>query len=229
MKPRNVPFALLGLSALAISSVARADEPTDPAQPAPSSTPAAEESPSLWSPSADPDPTSPPPPYENDGRRRYGSPDPSAARIPYKEGKPAPPGYTIESVPRSGMVIGGAVIAGGLHLISMISAIALDQEADEVITDDQGGSRTDPEFDNRYTPLFIPIAGPFVTIKTASSTGTGMAILVMNGVAQVTGLSLVIAGLAAPKKVLVKDEPVTMGVAPLFVDGGGGMAIEGKF
>lgn len=152
------------------------------------------------------------------------------ARLPYREGKATPPGYEVDTVPRNGMIIGGALMAGGLHLVSMIAAVALDAEADEVIKDEQGGARTDPEFDNRYTPLFIPLVGPFVAVKTADATGTGMALLVMNGIAQVTGCSLVIAGLASPKKVLVKQDAVVgMEVVPLLSKDVAGMAIQGNF
>jgi hypothetical protein len=159
---------------------------------------------------------------------QYAAAPPTAARLPYREGRPTPPGYAVDTVPRAGLIVGGATMAGVLHVVSMISAVALDAEADETLVDEQGGVRSDPEFDNRYTPLFIPLVGPFITVKTAEAHGTGMALLVMNGVAQVTGLSLVISGLAAPKKVLVREEP-SFAIAPLVTEGGGGVALEGKF
>ncbi len=155
-------------------------------------------------------------------------PRPTAPRLPYREGSPVPKGYTVESVPRGGMIIGGGVMAGSLHLISMIAAIALDAESNQVIHDAQGGTRTDPEFDNRYTPLFAPLVGPFITVKTADASGTGAALLIMNGVAQVTGLSLVIAGIVAQKQVLTRDAP-SWALTPLVTEGGGGMALGRTF
>lgn len=219
--------ALLGV--LAVSSVvhsASADEPSDWA--APPGEPAAPPAPAP----AEAGPATSPPPDAVPARQTpsddsWRAPKDLPPLLPYRAGRKVPAGYEVASVPRTGMVVGGAVIAGGLHLVSMIAAVALDAEAEETLRDQQGGSRTDPEFDNRYTPLFIPVVGPFVAVKTSEASGTGMAILVMNGVAQVTGCALVIAGLAAPKQVLVKqDMPVA--VVPFFDPTGGGLAIRGE-
>jgi len=50
------------------------------------------------------------------------------------------------------------------------------------------------------------------------------------GVAQVTGAALVISGLVATKKELVRDDaPISFNVAPMVADGGGGISLEGLF
>ncbi|NUO49486.1 MAG: hypothetical protein HOV80_11585 [Polyangiaceae bacterium] len=196
------------------------------------SAPEASSPPSPPSPPPDPvydQPDDPEPPQPRPIPRWSGA-TPTADRLPYRDGKPIPPGYSIDIVPRRGMIAGGAALAGGLHMVSMIAAIALDAEADQTIADEQGGTRTDPEFSNRYTPLFIPLAGPFIAVKTADANGTGSAILIMNGVAQVTGAALVISGLVATKKELVRDDaPISFNVAPMVADGGGGISLEGLF
>lgn len=148
--------------------------------------------------------------------------------LPYKPGRKVPEGYVVEEVPRYGLVAGGAALAGGLHLVSMIAAMALDAEADQTFTDDQGGTRSDPEFASRYTAMFIPFVGPFITIRTADAKGTGMAILTMDGAAQLAGAALFTAGWLAPRKQLTRED-VAITVAPLFASGGGGVQVVGSF
>jgi hypothetical protein len=197
-------------------------EPSAPVEPEPAET---KQSPRRSEPFGERGPDwDPPKPPSWDAR-----PD-GPARLPYRDGKPVPKGYSLDTVPRRGMIAAGGTMAGSLHLISMIAAIALDAEADEVISDEQGGRRSDPEFSNRYTPLFIPLVGPFIAVKTADANGTGSAILIMNGIAQVTGASLVISGLVATKQELVRDDPLLgMTVVPLVTEGGGGVALQGAF
>lgn len=110
----------------------------------------------------------------------------------------------------------------------MIAAMALDAEADQTIIDQQGGTRSDPEFASRYTAMFIPFVGPFITIKTADARGTGLAILAMDGVAQLAGAGLFTAGWLAPKKRFTKED-VALTVVPMFADGGGGLELVGSF
>ena len=218
---------LLGAIALVMLSGSACAQPTGepPApEPKPAETPPSPPPDPLFDPAADPDPP------EVRPIPRWNGATPTADRLPYRDGKPIPPGYSIDTVPLKGMIAGGASLAAGLHLVSMIAAVALDAEADEVIVDEQGGTRTDPEFSDRYTPLFIPLVGPFIAVKTADSFGTGRAILIMNGVGQVTGAALMIAGLVTTKKELVRDEaPISFNVAPMVADGGGGVSLEGQF
>jgi hypothetical protein len=51
-------------------------------------------------------------------------------------------------------------------------------------------------------PLLIPVAGPFVTIRTADSSGSGTAILVLDGLAQAAGVGMIIGAFAAKEKYL---------------------------
>jgi hypothetical protein len=224
---RSSLLGALALVTLSTSAFAQpADEPPPPAKeaPPPPAAPERNAPDPVFDPAADPDPP------ELRPIPRWNGPTPTADRLPYRDGKPVPPGYSIDTVPLKGMIAGGASLAAGLHLVSMIAAIALDAEADEIIVDEQGGARTDPEFSDRYTPLFIPLVGPFITVKTADSTGTGRAILIMNGVGQVTGAALMIAGLVTTKKELVRDDaPMSFTVAPMVADGGGGISLEGQF
>jgi hypothetical protein len=139
-------------------------------------------------------------------------------RFEYHEGMDVPEGYHLEETPRWGLVAGGTSVLATFWAVSAISAVMLDREAA-----DEG----DPNFDDMYWPMFIPVAGPFVTIGTADSSGTGAAILALDGVVQAAGLGMFIAGFAAPKVEIVEDYHLT--VAPSAPGSQGGMSISGSF
>jgi hypothetical protein len=139
-------------------------------------------------------------------------------RLPYREGMPVPEGYHLEETPRYGLIAAGASMTATLWIVSTISAIALDRQA---------SINGDPNFDDRYWPMFIPVAGPFATIATADSSGTGAAILALDGTIQAVGLAMAIAGFAAPTVEIVPDYQLT--VTPLASGETGGLAISGSF
>ncbi|MEQ9321580.1 MAG: hypothetical protein RIF41_20610 [Polyangiaceae bacterium] len=66
----------------------------------------------------------------------------------------------------------------------------------------------DPNFDDNYAPLFVPVVGPFAAIATANASGTGAGILALDGVVQLAGAGLLIAGLIWPKTELEKKETI---------------------
>jgi len=113
--------------------------------------------------------------------------------IPYRDGEAVPDGYQLRSEPRYGLVAVGATVLGSLWLASTVTAIVLDSQPD--------GSG-DPNFDDNYSTMFIPVAGPFVTIATADSSGTGTAILALDGALQLGGAAMLIAGFVASKNYL---------------------------
>jgi hypothetical protein len=119
--------------------------------------------------------------------------DSGDGRIPFEEGDTVPDGYRLSSEPRYGLVAAGAATTGSLWLISTITAIVLDNNPD---------GTDDPNFDGNYAPMFIPVAGPFAAIATADSSGTGAAILALNGTLQAAGLAMFLGGFLAPKKYL---------------------------
>ncbi|MBW2526993.1 MAG: hypothetical protein JRI23_22625 [Deltaproteobacteria bacterium] len=138
--------------------------------------------------------------------------------IPYRDGDPVPEGYRVESTPRYGLVAAGASVLASTWLISTVTAITLDNE-DSV--DD------DPNFDDMYTPMLIPVVGPFITIGTADASGTGAGILALDGVVQCAGLAMFIAGFAAPKKELVPTG-LPVKVTPVASSAMTGLTISGE-
>jgi hypothetical protein len=123
-----------------------------------------------------------------------------------------PDGYVLESRINKGLVIAGASVFGGVYLLTcMGAAIAHDESSN-------------PE---QFDPLFIPVAGPFVTIHTADANATGTFGLVIDGLAQTAGLSMFIAGLAAQEDVLVWRGSYGQTVRPEA--GPGGASVVGTF
>ncbi|MBW2528144.1 MAG: hypothetical protein JRI23_28450 [Deltaproteobacteria bacterium] len=138
--------------------------------------------------------------------------------IPYREGDAVPDGYRLESTPRYGLVAAGATVLGATWLISAITAISLDNE---------GSVDDDPNFDDMYTPMLVPVVGPFITIGTADASGTGAGILALDGVVQCAGLAMFIAGFAAPKVELVPGGPAVK-VTPMASTKMTGISLSGN-
>jgi hypothetical protein len=189
------------VTALAMGSTALAQTP--PAAPPPGYGPAAPGYPPPGYPPGYAPPGYAPPGYAGQGAYAvpgYGQPPPAGMPPARMDPDHPPPGYHTESRMRSGMAVGGGVMLGAAYLISAgVGATGL--------TDDNRG----------LDPLFVPVVGPFVTLSTAHvfrRTDDGLAYvgkvfggigLILDGVVQVAGLSLLVAGLAARKHVVVRD------------------------
>ena len=132
--------------------------------------------------------------------------------IEYDEGQTIPPGYHKTTKIRTGLVVGGAVLFGVLWLTSAsIGAVASDV-----------GSRTGKL-------LIIPAVGPFTLVPSGYATAD--LFLVLDGICQIGGIAMLVAGLAAQKTVLVRDiaglkiQPTPM----TFGAGSGGFGFRGTF
>jgi hypothetical protein len=133
----------------------------------------------------------------------------------WEEGEPIPPGYHPVTRIRKGLVIGGAVTFGVVYLTTaLIGAAVSDLGA-------KSGKL-----------LLIPIAGPFATLSTGTTSGDFF--LVLNGIVQAGGVAMLIAGIAAPKTILIRNDlgkpklellptPMTFGA------NSGGFGFVGKF
>jgi hypothetical protein len=150
--------------------------------------------------------------------------------IAYEEGDPIPPGYVRDTRIRKGLVIGGAVTFGTLWLASVVAAATLTaNEEQQRTTFDGEGNLVEVEVDD-YIPLYIPIAGPFITIATADAEVAGAVPLVIDGVAQVGGLAMLIAGLAARQDVLRRSVgEATIELTPVAMPGRFGLGLSGSF
>ena len=119
------------------------------------------------------------------------SPEVLPPTLPYQEGRANPPGYHLERHVQRRLAIPGASLLGGAWLVSVATAATL-----------VGSSSV--------TPLFFPIAGPFITIHTADLSLGGepwpVTALIIDGIAQTTGAALLLAGLVLKQPIWVKDK-----------------------
>jgi hypothetical protein len=121
----------------------------------------------------------------------------------YVEGQPVPAGYHVETRPRKGLVVSGAIVFGSLYVISASVA--------------GSSKRTGDGY------LLIPVLGPFVDLATrsencsyptsgycVSTDSTERFWLTFDGIGQAAGATLLIVGLAAQERMLERDDvPLT--------------------
>jgi hypothetical protein len=152
----------------------------------------------------------------------------------YIEGAEVPPGYIKVERIRKGLVIAGAVTFGVSWLVSATAGVALTDESNHnecyAYGDDiEGGggyySECRDDDNEGAIPLFIPLVGPFIAMGTMDAEGPGRAALFLDGVVQVGGMAMLIAGVAAKQTVLVRSGNTTVSVAP----GPGSVQFTGSF
>lgn len=132
--------------------------------------------------------------------------------LEYVEGQPIPPGYRVHTRTRTRVAIAGGSLFGGAYLLSVAMA--------SVIEDSHSSSRT-------FIPLVVPVAGPFITIATAGSEGASTLLLVLDGLAQTSGVVMFIAGLASQDTVLMRND--LLGAVPEINVGPGGASARWRF
>jgi hypothetical protein len=59
-----------------------------------------------------------------------------------------------------------------------------------------------------FTPMFIPVLGPFIAIYTSDAEDIGLFTLVLDGAAQATGIALVLAGALGHEKFIERTAQV---------------------
>lgn len=155
--------------------------------------------------------------------------------LPYREGQPIPSGYHLEERPRRGAVITGYVLGGVGYGAAVLAALGSD-------------------FANHSGWLLLPVVGPWLTLglrdyhdcsnQTSSDStssdydstydeecvedGFAMAGLIIDGMLQAAGATLVFIGHAAPKQVLVRGQ-ISLRLTPLRVGPGYGLGVMGAF
>lgn len=190
-------------------------------------------------------------PRERAGKRpRHRRPPPASSakgakrerpnELEYIEGMDVPDGYMLVERTRTGLVIAGGVTFGVGYLAAVTAAVASSDERHEgcfgggYARGDYEGGWHDEEVaycvegaeNEDFVPLYIPIVGPFIAMGTLEHADGGMrAALLLDGVVQIGGAAMFIAGLAAPKTVLLRTEHASMSVAP----GPGSLQLLGSF
>jgi hypothetical protein len=146
----------------------------------------------------------------------------------WEEGDAIPNGYHKTTKIRTGLVIGGAVTFGVVYLITALTG-ALVSDIGSAVCSTGDGSCSQGTRSAKL--LLIPVAGPF-TLLGASSSATGNFFLVLDGLAQAGGVAMLVAGIAAPRTVLARNDVSLLTLAPkpmTFGLHGAGMGLQGSF
>jgi hypothetical protein len=157
------------------------------------------------------------------------------SELPWAPGQPVVPGYKVIKKRRSALILAGALTLGAMWTGTAIwASFAVTYTGDPYRENyPQGGDGGLP-----YAPLFVPVVGPFIALGTDSTKelgGFGEYWLVMDGLVQVAGAAMLIAGLAASTHVLVPSVAVPGGAVSLvptpvrFSGGGQGLGLTGTF
>ncbi|AUX44632.1 uncharacterized protein SOCE26_060980 [Sorangium cellulosum] len=135
--------------------------------------------------------------------------------LPWKKDEPVPPGYHVETRIRKGLVISGAIVFGTVYVFTAI-----------------GGGDAVAHGRSEYAALFVPCAGPFLTLAITRQDDLETLGLVVDGLVQITGAALLVPGLVVPKKVLVRDDlarPFAVPVPMTFGRNSAGLGLAGRF
>ena len=74
--------------------------------------------------------------------------------------------------------------------------------------------------------MYVPVAGPFLYLGEAGGE-SGKLVLIIDGLAQAAGAAMLIAGLAAPKTIAVRNDLAKIEITPVL--GPGSAGIVGTF
>lgn len=143
---------------------------------------------------------------------------------PYRDGMPLPPGYHLEERPRRGLVIAGWLAAGIPYALGLTFAASSD-------------------FGNESAWLAVPFLGPWLTLgkrdygcdedsgdedDRSCLEDTVVAPLIMSGIAQTAGGTLLLIGYLATKMYAVRND-VSYVLLPSRVGSGYGLSWVGEF
>jgi hypothetical protein len=175
-------------------------------------------------------------PLRASGARREGLPpptplDPAHTPLPwyaprvlaYEEGQPIPPGYAVTQRRRRSLIVAGAALFGASWLTSALTAAT-------VVA---GTNRHRSE----VAPLFAPFAGPWITVATSRDARLddpdrrmNGVLLVVDGVAQLTGAALFLAGMVTREPVLTRTrQSFDTAALPEILVGGRAAALRWRF
>jgi hypothetical protein len=183
----SVGVSLVVLASATGASAQALPPPPPMAEPAPTSVAPAPQTPP---PSVDPQRQTPP-----QGAPAYPPPQQQMvllgpSRLPYTEGDPVPPGYAVETRPAMGVAKAGIATFVPLYGLSALFGASY-------LGSENGGAA-------KYGPMLIPIVGPFATIGTAD-TDAGTLFLVVDGLGQLAGAAMFIAGMVSEDKYLARQ------------------------
>ena len=120
------------------------------------------------------------------------SPDyglPAAPSVPEFDSEPA-----VVRRRSPGLIIAGSILLGGAYTASAAGAAYVYRES--------------PSRGEKYYPLYIPLAGPFIAMETSRARNQETVLLALDGVTQSAGLTLLIVGLVKRSVVVSSQQPL---------------------
>ncbi len=158
-----------------------------------------------------PPPAAPPPPATSPPREIL-SWDPET---------PVPDGYVLRSNPDTTLIFAGSTMASIGWVTSIaVGLIAAKDETDRGL-DGDGVEAED------WTPLYVPVVGPFIAISSVDARGKGVGLLLADGALQLAGAGLIVYGSLAQSHRAVRTLPVA--VIPTLSTQTQGILLEGAF
>lgn len=139
---------------------------------------------------------------------------------------PVPDGYVLRSNPDTGLIFAGSTLASIGWVTSVaVGLIAAKDETDRGL-DGDGVEAED------WTPLYVPVVGPFIAISSVDARGKGVGLLMVDGALQLAGVGLIVYGSLAQSYRAVRTSPLSampVAVIPTVSSHSQGILLEGAF
>lgn len=159
--------------------------------------------------------------------RGYGAP---AHRPPPPPARPAPPrvvygwdpdvpppdGYELDSDVNMGLIGTGI----GLLVTSYVTSILVGVVATQV-------EEVTPGTESDWSPLYVPVAGPFVALGTLDPGASGVGLLLADGILQSAGVLAIVLGIVDQEYKLIRTGG--MEITPSVTPGQQGLVVRGAF
>src|SRR5262245_3375922 len=138
----------------------------------------------------------------------YDVPAPPEERpaFPYEPGDRVPPGYHVEHGFHTPMLACGGVLLAFNYALSVVAARADVSLVDATFEDEASG--------RNMQPLYVPVIGPFIALGGKGWVAEEQALLALDGVAQLGGFALMMAGLWVRESYLVYGQEVSITATP---------------
>lgn len=141
-------------------------------------------------------------------KRRRALSESRPARLQWQPGEAIPPGYSVADGPDKRFVIGGITTFGALYVSSVIGGL---------IGVAAGAG-------DEFSPLFVPLVGPFLTVATSNADRAAAYVLALDGIGQIAGGTFFLVGFLKKDHWLKRDD-----LAPQLSIGPHGASLRMEF
>lgn len=139
----------------------------------------------------------------------------------YDPDQPVPQGYRLQSRPTVGLLGMGIGMFSAGYVTSVVMGIVLMEEA-----------KKDPTLPDQsvYIPMYIPVAGPFITMAVMRPGPAEIGLLLTDGIFQLAGsLGILVGSLKRSYRLVYTGEAASLQLAPAAGMGFGGLQATGQF